>query len=66
LDWTRWTFLNVDLDVHLARPMLGDWLLMDALTRVGTHGAGLARSTLSDTAGVLGSTAQTLVLAPRR
>ncbi|MCW2498092.1 acyl-CoA thioesterase domain-containing protein, partial [Jatrophihabitans sp.] len=27
LDWKRWSFVNVDLDVHLARPVQGSWIL---------------------------------------
>jgi hypothetical protein len=65
LDWDEWSFLNLDLDVHLARPVNGDWLLIDAATQLGPSGTALARSTLSDTAGAVGSTAQTLLLAPR-
>lgn len=65
LDWTRWTFLNVDLDVHLARPVTGEWLRVDAHTQLGAHGSALARSTLVDVAGPVGATAQTLVLSPR-
>lgn len=64
LDWARWSFVNVDLDVHLARPFDGEWLLMEAATQLGPHGSALARSTLSDRRGVLGSGLQTLVLAP--
>jgi hypothetical protein len=63
LDWSVWSFLNVDLDVHLARPFEGDWLLMDAVTQLGGHGAALARSTLSDVHGVVGAGLQTLVVA---
>jgi hypothetical protein len=66
LDWTSWSFLNVDLDVHLARPMIGDWLRLDAATQLGPNGSALARSTLCDASGPLGCTAQTLVLAARR
>jgi hypothetical protein len=66
LSWDKWTFLNVDLDVHLARPMRGEWLLMDAETHLGPNGAALARSTLSDELGVCGAGLQTLVLAPAR
>ena len=51
LDWDVWTFLNVDLDVHLARPVQGSWLRMDATTQLGRHGSALARSTLSDAPG---------------
>lgn len=65
LDWATWSFLNVDLDVHLSRPFVGDWLHMDATTQLGTNGAGLARSTISDRHGPLAATAQTLIIARR-
>jgi acyl-coenzyme A thioesterase PaaI-like protein len=64
LDWAVWSFLNVDLDIHLARPVEGDWVFMDAATQLGPAGSALARSTLSDVRGVLGSGLQTLVVAP--
>jgi hypothetical protein len=65
LDWAQWSFVNVDLDIHLARPFEGEWVLMDAATQLGPNGSALARSTLSDRRGVVGSGLQTLVLAPR-
>jgi hypothetical protein len=64
LDWGRWSFVNVDLAVHLARPLHGEWLYLDATTQLGAHGFALARGTVADVHGVAGSTAQTLVLAP--
>ncbi len=64
LDWSVWSFLNVDLDIHLARPVVGEWLLMEAATQLGAHGSALARSTLSDVRGVVGSGLQTLVVTP--
>lgn len=66
LDWNEWSFVNVDLDVHLARPMIGEWLLMDAATQLGPNGSALARGALSDAHGPLGATLQTLVLSPHR
>ena len=63
LDWRQWSFRNIDLDVHLARPVEGDWILMDATTQLGPAGSALARSTLSDVCGPVGSGLQTLVLA---
>lgn len=65
LDWDEWSFINVDLDVHLSRPVYGQWVQLDAATTVGPNGSALARSTVSDLRGVVGGTAQTLVLAPR-
>jgi len=64
LDWAVWSFLNVDLDVHLARPVVGEWVFMDAATQLGPAGSALARSTLSDVCGEVGSGLQTLVIAP--
>jgi acyl-coenzyme A thioesterase PaaI-like protein len=65
LDWTEWLFPNVDIAVHLARPVHGEWLLLDAATQLGSDGWALARSTISDVRGLLGSALQTLVLSPR-
>lgn len=64
LDWARWSFQNIDLDLHLSRPIEGEWLFLDAESRLGGHGAALARSTLSDARGEVGAGLQTLVLAP--
>jgi hypothetical protein len=66
LDWAQWSFVNVDLDVHLSRPVDGEWILVDAHTTLGTAGSALARSTVSDVRGEVGTTLQTLVLAPRQ
>jgi hypothetical protein len=65
LDWDEWSFVNVDLDVHLARPVDGEWLQFDAATTLGTNGAAVARSTVSDLRGLVGATAQTLLLSRR-
>jgi hypothetical protein len=65
LDWAQWSFLNVDLDIHLARPFEGEWVHLDAATQLGDRGVGLARSTVSDVRGPVGCTAQTLIVAPR-
>jgi hypothetical protein len=66
LSWHEWSFVNVDLDVHLVRPVIGDWLLMSATTTLGAGGAAMARSTLADPHGPLGAGLQTLVVAPLR
>jgi acyl-coenzyme A thioesterase PaaI-like protein len=65
LDWDRWIFVNVDLDVHLARPFAGPWVLLDAGTRYTSAGSALATSQLRDRHGVVGAGAQTLVVVPR-
>ena len=65
LDWNTWTFLNVDLDVHLARPLTGEWLHLSAATQLGASGTALARSTIGDVEGPAGAGAQTLLLVRR-
>jgi acyl-coenzyme A thioesterase PaaI-like protein len=65
LDWDRWSFVNVDLDVHLLRPAVGEWVALDAVTRVWPTGSAQCTTTLRDVAGWLGTAAQTLVVQPR-
>ena len=40
LDWDEWAFLNIDLDVHLLRPMQDEWLLLDSRTRLAPPAPG--------------------------
>jgi acyl-CoA thioesterase len=65
LDWDQWSFLNVDLDLHLLRPVQDDWLLLDARTRLASTGTGLSATTLHDRGGACGTIAQTLLVSPR-
>ena len=64
LSWDDWSFANVDLDLHLFRTGTGDWLLVDAVTRLGA-GVALTRSRLADLAGDVGAGLQTLLVRPR-
>jgi len=66
LDWTRWVFINVELGIHLERPPEGEWMAMDAVTRLGPAGAGLCTSVLSDERGRVGVSTQTLRVAKQR
>ena len=65
LDWNEWLFVNVDLGIHLERPPRGEWMAMDAQTRIGDVGAGLCTSVLSDELGRVGISTQTLLVEPR-
>jgi hypothetical protein len=65
LDWTRFTFVNVDLGIHLERPPEGQWMAMDAITRPGPAGAALCVGGLSDRRGRVGVSTQSLLIAPR-
>jgi hypothetical protein len=65
VDFADYLFVNTDLTVHLHREPQGEWVLVDARTRLEPHGAGLASSTLSDERGQLGLAAQSLFVASR-
>jgi hypothetical protein len=65
VDFAHYLFVNTDLTVHLHREPAGEWVLLDARTRLEPHGVGLARSILSDERGQLGLAAQSLFVASR-
>jgi hypothetical protein len=66
LDWTQWVFINVELGIHLERQPEGEWMAMDAVTRLSPAGAGLCTSVLSDERGRVGVSTQTLRVAKAR
>jgi len=63
--WDTHLFINPDLTVYAERPPEGEWVGLDARTRVGTTGAGLAESVLFDGRGRLGRSLQGLYVAER-
>ena len=65
LDFERHLFVNTDLTIHLRREPVGEWVLLDARTRVEPQGVGLAASTLYDERGTIGLSAQSLYVAER-
>jgi acyl-coenzyme A thioesterase PaaI-like protein len=65
LDFEHWSFVNVDLTVHLVRPPSGEWICLDARTQVDPDGVALASTTLYDENGRIGVGAQSLLVAPR-
>lgn len=65
LDFRKYTFLNADLSVSLARPPVGDWILLDAESWLGADGAGIAAAKLADAQGYFGRAVQSLVIEAR-
>ena len=63
LDWREHLFINTELTVHVLRPPEGEWIGVDAVTRV--DGVGLAETVLYDERGRVGRGAQTLLVRPR-
>jgi hypothetical protein len=66
LDYRRFLFINTELTVHLVREATSDWVCLDAVTRTGERGVGLAESVLWDERGRLGRASQTLLVRPRQ
>jgi len=66
LDWGEWAFINPDLTVYLEREPAGEWIGLDAQTRVGPDGTALAESVLHDERGRFGRALQALLVAPRQ
>jgi acyl-coenzyme A thioesterase PaaI-like protein len=65
LDLAEYTFLNPELTVVLARELQGEWVALDATTRIGPDGIGLAESALLDRDGFVGRGLQSLVVERR-
>jgi len=65
LPFDRWLFINTELTVHFRRPPRGEWICLDAETSISAHGAGVARSVLTDDEGVVAQGAQALLVAER-
>lgn len=65
LDFDRFTFINVDLSVHLHRMPEGEWICLDALTTPEPTGVGMADTLLFDASGPIGRACQTLLVSER-
>jgi hypothetical protein len=60
LDIDTYLFVNVDLTVHLFRYPIGEWVCVQAATRIDGDGVGLADAALYDDQGEIGRCAQSL------
>lgn len=65
LDFRKWTFINADLTISLAREPVGEWILLDAESWLGPAGSGIAFARLGDERGYFGRAIQSLVIEPR-
>lgn len=62
-DFSKFLFINPDLSIHLARPPVGEWVCLDAVSRLSPeHGVGLAECALYDESGRIGRSLQSLLL----
>jgi hypothetical protein len=65
LDYHRFLFINTDLTVHLHRVPAGEWVCLDAATRLDSAGVGMSDTLLWDERGRVGRAAQTLLVRER-
>jgi len=65
LDPSRYTFPNPDLTVYFERAVAAGWYGFDIRSTANSEGFGLARSVIRDARGVVGLSAQSLVVAAR-
>jgi hypothetical protein len=64
-DWPpKLVYPNADLVVHCARPVVGEWVRVEAQSTWRDNGIGLCTMTLADTTGTVGAAQQTQVLSP--
>ncbi len=61
-DFASLLFINPDLTVHLHRLPVGEWVALEASTRLEQDGVGLAQSVLWDERGPLGRSLQSLLV----
>jgi hypothetical protein len=64
VDYSEWTYMNVDITVACARAMQGEWVGIDARTEVGA-GHGVALGGLFDEKGQYGQVLQAIVFNKR-
>jgi hypothetical protein len=61
----EYLFINMELTVHLFRLPVGEWVCLDAVSRIDPSGIGVAESVLWDEDGRLGRGNQALLVSPR-
>ena len=61
----QYTFINPDLTVYLERAPLDGWLGFDIRSSANSQGSGLSQSAIRDSLGLLGRSAQSLVVRRR-
>lgn len=54
--------INPDAAIHVHRPLVGEWMCMDADVHYGPHGAGSANARLYDERGSIGHTSQSILI----
>ena len=65
LEFQSWSYVPVDLTLHLHRQPVGPWFGMDARSIIDDGGIGMATTTAFDAQGPVGKSLHTLFVRPR-
>jgi acyl-coenzyme A thioesterase PaaI-like protein len=65
LHWNEHLFINPDLTLYIEREPVGEWIALEARTRIPRGGVASAESVLYDQRGRVGRAMQALLVAPR-
>ncbi len=65
LSWDDYLYINPDLTLYIEREPTGEWICLEAQTRIADGGIGVAESVLYDERGRIGRAMQALLVAPR-
>jgi hypothetical protein len=65
LDIRSWQFIPPELTVHCLRSPIGEWICLDAHTLLQSEGTGLTTANLYDEHGLVGRSAQALLISRR-
>ncbi len=65
LSWDDWVFINPDLTLYVERQPSGEWICLQARTRIAAGGIGVSESVLYDERGRIGRATQALLVARR-
>lgn len=66
LDFFRYTSINPDISLHVARRPVGEWVGIDAVTHLTSEGIGMSEAALFDIDGQVGRVSMALVIDRRR
>ena len=66
VSWEDHLFINPDLTLYVEREPAGEWIHLDAETRIAPDGVGMASGALHDEQGPVGHATQALVVQRRR
>jgi hypothetical protein len=65
LPWDDYLFINPDLTLYVDRPPEGEWICLEARTRISAGGVGMAESVIYDMRGRVGRAIQALLIGRR-